>query len=147
MRSKAVVYSILSILFAAAVFVVAWMYFRFIMGKEAEEQPEKEDAGVKKAKTEEIKEVLKEGADLNKKCIDEDVILCFVDRVTAHENRTFEWYINLNTADTPFEENDYVPYLEFKLTFDEAKAYRKSFGNYLRKNQWEDITVKIFICI
>ena len=41
MRSKAVVYSILSILFAAAVFVVAWMYFRFIMGKETEEQPEK----------------------------------------------------------------------------------------------------------
>lgn len=113
----------------------------------AEEQPEKEDAEVKKAKTEEIKGVLKECADLNKKCIDEDVILCFVDRVTAHENRTFEWYINLNTADTPFEENDYVPYLEFKLTFDEAKAYRKSFGNYLRKNQWEDITVKIFICV
>ena len=41
MRSKAVVYSILSILFAAAVFVVAWMYFRFIMGKGTEEQPEK----------------------------------------------------------------------------------------------------------
>ena len=41
MRSKAVVYSILSILFAAAVFVVAWMYFSFIMGKDAEEQPEK----------------------------------------------------------------------------------------------------------
>ena len=40
-RSKAVVYSILSILFAAAVFVVAWMYFRFIMGKGTEEQPEK----------------------------------------------------------------------------------------------------------
>ncbi len=40
MRSKAVIFSILSIVFAAAVFIVAWMYFRFAAGTDAEEQPQ-----------------------------------------------------------------------------------------------------------
>ncbi len=36
-------------------------------------------------------------------------------------------------------------YLSFKIDFEQAKAYRKSTDQYLRANQWEDITVEVFI--
>lgn len=33
----------------------------------------------------------------------------------------------------------------FTIRFEEAKAYRKSYGAYLRLNQWEDLTVEVWI--
>ena len=41
MRSKSIIFPILSIVFAAAVFAVAWIYFRFISGTDADEEPVK----------------------------------------------------------------------------------------------------------
>ena len=34
---------------------------------------------------------------------------------------------------------------EFRIDFKTAKAFRKSGGNYLRVNQWEDLTVEVRI--
>ena len=34
---------------------------------------------------------------------------------------------------------------EFRIDFETAKAFRKSGGNYLRANQWEDLTVEVRI--
>ena len=111
-------------------------------------EPEKaEDADTKKAKTDAIKDVLRECADLSKKQLDDQMILCFVDRVVPHEDHSFDWYINLDTSDKDFEENEYIPYLTFKIGFEEAREYRKSLGNYLRSNQWSDLTVNIHLCI
>ena len=31
------------------------------------------------------------------------------------------------------------------IKFDEAEEYRKAAGCYLRKNQWEDITIDVYI--
>ena len=32
---------------------------------------------------------------------------------------------------------------EFRIDFETAKAFRKAQGNYLRANQWEDLTVEV----
>ena len=34
---------------------------------------------------------------------------------------------------------------EFRIDFETAKAFRKSGGNYLRANQWEDLTIEVRI--
>ncbi|MBS5314182.1 MAG: hypothetical protein KHY53_15335 [Clostridiales bacterium] len=34
---------------------------------------------------------------------------------------------------------------ELPLSFEQAVAYRKANGQYVRKNQWRDITVRVFI--
>jgi hypothetical protein len=40
--------------------------------------------------------------------------------------------------------NNY-PLFTFKIGFEEAEAFRKSCGCYLRANQWEDISVEVYI--
>lgn len=35
--------------------------------------------------------------------------------------------------------------MSFTIKFDEAGAYRKAIGCYLRKSQWEDITVDMYL--
>ena len=35
--------------------------------------------------------------------------------------------------------------MPFTIKFDEAKAYQKAISRYLRKNQWEDITVDVYL--
>ena len=36
---------------------------------------------------------------------------------------------------------------ELPLSFEQAAAYRKVNGQYVRKNQWRDTTVRVFIDI
>lgn len=97
--------------------------------------------------TEEIKQVLKECSALDVKKLDNDLILQFVDRVIVYEDQHFDWYIDLQGSDEDFEQKNYVFYQEFKLTFEEAKEYRKTFGNYIRKGQWGDVKVKVYVCV
>ncbi|MDE7243442.1 MAG: hypothetical protein K2O18_05620, partial [Oscillospiraceae bacterium] len=33
----------------------------------------------------------------------------------------------------------------FTITFDQAQAFKKQFGKYLRANQWNDMTVKVYL--
>ena len=37
------------------------------------------------------------------------------------------------------------PFWTFIISFEEAQAFRKANGGYLRKNQWEDLTVDVYI--
>ena len=37
------------------------------------------------------------------------------------------------------------PFWTFTIGFEEAQAFRKAGGGYLRKNQWEDLTVDVYI--
>ena len=37
------------------------------------------------------------------------------------------------------------PFWTFTISFEEAQAFRKANGGYLRKNQWEDLTVDVYI--
>lgn len=37
------------------------------------------------------------------------------------------------------------PFWTFTIGFEEAQAFRRANGGYLRKNQWEDLTVDVYI--
>ena len=36
-------------------------------------------------------------------------------------------------------------YFEFPIGFDEALDYKKAHGQHLRRNQWQDLTVHVYI--
>ena len=36
-------------------------------------------------------------------------------------------------------------YFKFSIGYEEAAAYRKAKGQYLRPSQWEDLTCEVFI--
>ena len=43
-----------------------------------------------------------------------------------------------------------VPFLTERkevLTFEKAKEYRNSYGRYLRRNQWRDIEIEVWMVI
>ena len=41
--------------------------------------------------------------------------------------------------------DNYILYDSFIIGFDTARAFRKSHGNYLRKNQYEDLKVEVYV--
>ena len=54
----------------------------------------------------------------------------------------------LNLIPHIFEDNSSTGYNEvwtFVINFDEAEKYRKLRGGFLRKNQWRDLTVHVFV--
>lgn len=90
--------------------------------------------------------MLENACDLNRKQIDEKLIDTLVERVTPTEAGIFRWYLNCDTQEAAaFAENDYILYDTFSLGFDEAKAYRKQFGNFIRANQWKDLNIEVYI--
>jgi len=45
-----------------------------------------------------------------------------------------------------YDPGDYFPpFMTLTIKFDEAEAYRKAAGCYLRKNQWEDLTIDVYL--
>lgn len=93
-----------------------------------------------------VKDMLENACDLEQKKIDGNLIEALVERVTPTEEGVFKWYLNRKaTEDTVFDEKDYLLYESFCLGFEEAKAYRKQYGNFIRANQWRDLQVEIYI--
>lgn len=41
--------------------------------------------------------------------------------------------------------DNFPPFLTLHIGFEEAETYRKAVGCYLRKNQWKDITVDVYL--
>ena len=41
--------------------------------------------------------------------------------------------------------DDFTPFLTIHIDYETAKAYRNDMGYYLRPNQWEDITIYIYL--
>lgn len=93
-----------------------------------------------------IYHALEETADLEKKFLDEALVDKVVERVVPYEGSLFRWYLNIGSEPKDsFNESDFVKYTEFVIDFDEARAYRKRFGNFIRSRQWNDITTEVYI--
>ena len=110
---------------------------------------QKESIDKKKEKLEVIKQTLKECTDFQQKSIDSRLVEQLVERVVPSDKATvFKFYINLlGEENSNFSTDDYYLYTTLKLGFDEARAYRKSMGKYLRSNQWKDLTVEVYLKI
>lgn len=114
-----------------------------------------------------IRKSLEEMIDFSKECLDEDVIRRFVDIIYHEADYEYSWFLKLDLSgdieevDVPeayqikiTKKNNFVPKIIIKdsrrivmdtvLLFEEARAYRKAYGNYLRQNQWNDLHVKVY---
>ena len=93
-----------------------------------------------------VSDMLEHACDLGRKKIDDKLIDTLVERVTPTETGIYRWYLNCDTQEeTVFAEKDYILYDAFCLSFEEAKAYRKQYGNFIRKNQWKDLNIEVYI--
>ena len=93
-----------------------------------------------------VSDMLEHACDLGRKKIDDKLIDTLVERVTPTETGIYRWYLNCDTQEeTVFAEKDYILYDTFCLSFEEAKAYRKQYGNFIRKNQWKDLNIEVYI--
>lgn len=111
------------------------------IGQEVTESTEDISSAIRK-----VKDVLENACNLKQKKIDGNLIEALVERVTPTEEGVFKWYLNCKaTEDAIFDEKEYTFYDSFCLCFEEAKAYRKQYGNFIRANQWRDLQVEVFI--
>lgn len=94
---------------------------------------------------ENIKAFLDEVCDLGQKQVSEEIVDALVERITPTEAGIFKWYIKNDDVGEVFDETQYVLCDRFTLGFEEAKQYRKSFGNFIRARQWRDINVEVYI--
>lgn len=63
-----------------------------------------------------------------------------------YSGRTFWTTAPYPSNHLAYDPNDYFPpFLTLHIKFEEAEAYRKATGCYLRKNQWEDLTVDVYL--
>lgn len=82
-----------------------------------------------------------DSVNINNKIIDQ-----FVKRVIPRTSLEFDWYMNM----LPHVEDDtlkdgFSEIWTFNIKFDTAEQYRKERGGYLRKYQWKDLTVHVFV--
>ncbi|MCM1224895.1 MAG: hypothetical protein NC548_61645, partial [Lachnospiraceae bacterium] len=93
-----------------------------------------------------IRKALEETADIDGKFVDESLIGQVVERVIPYKDGTFKWYLNIGREPlNEFSENSYAEYGQFDISFEEAKSYRKRFGNFIRMRQWRDIHVLVYM--
>lgn len=99
------------------------------------------------AEVEKIQAYLDKTCDLEEKQVSDELIEAIVERVTPTEEGVFKWYLKDEDYDMEmkFKEEQYVLMDRFTLGFEEAKTYRKSFGNFIRAQQWKDLDVEVYI--
>lgn len=94
-----------------------------------------------------VTEVLEKMCDLDQKQVDEELVDCLIRRITPTEKAVYKWYFKGENDDeeSTFSEENYILYDSFVIDFDTARAFRKSHGNYLRKNQYEDLKIEVYV--
>lgn len=94
-----------------------------------------------------IAEVLEKMCDLDQKQVDDELVDSLIRRITPTEEGVFKWYFKgeMDEEETSFKEDNYILYDSFVIDFDTARAFRKSHGNYLRKNQFEDLKIEVYV--
>lgn len=94
-----------------------------------------------------VTEVLGKMCDLDKKQVDEELVDSLIRRITPTEEGIFKWYFKGENDDeeSTFSEENYILYDSFVIDFETARAFRKNHGNYLRKNQWADLKIEVYV--
>lgn len=113
-----------------------------LTGVERMEEPVKLDMELEK-----IREFLDKACDLEQKKISDELINALVTKIIPTEDGIFKWYVQSESheLETTFQAEEYVLCDKFSLNFEMARAYRKTFGNFIRSTQWRDITVEVYI--
>lgn len=63
-----------------------------------------------------------------------------------YSGRTFWTTAPYPSNHLAYDPSDYFPpFMTLTIKFDEAEEYRKAAGCFLRKNQWEDLTIDVYL--
>lgn len=92
-----------------------------------------------------VKEFLSVFGDFDVKKLDDKIISSLVSRVTPTEDGVYKWYIGGGVVQNLFDDKDYILYDEFELDFETAKSYRKKYGNFIRRYQYQNLKVEVYI--
>lgn len=97
----------------------------------------------RKAGLERIRERLRELTDTDQDKISDELIDRLVNKIVPCPDSVFKWYLNL--SDKRSGSKEHILYDSFTIQFEEASAYRKKCGTYLRESQWNDLLVQVYI--
>lgn len=113
-----------------------------------------------------IKSTLERMIDFSSGVIDHDILEEVIGRIVHTGDYDFTFYLNLGVDDIgslnseekelkvkqfgnkkgyEIIKENHIKLCDFQIDFETAKKYRKMSGNYLRKNQWNDINVEVYI--
>ena len=94
-----------------------------------------------------VTQVLDKTCDLDQKQVAEELVDSLIRRITPTEDGVYKWYFKGENDDeeSKFSEDNYVLYDNFVVYFDTASSFRKKFGNYLRKNQYKDLKIEVYV--
>ena len=81
--------------------------------------------------------------DFTEHYVDREVIKQFVHTIVPVTETCFNWYMNFDLIDVPNDMKKLV--WEFTIDYQGARSYRKEKDGMLRPNQWQDLTVRVFI--
>lgn len=94
-----------------------------------------------------IQDYLQKTFDLESEKVSPELVETLVERVMPYDGWLFKIFMKRETAkkNEVFDEKDYIKCDEFVIDFDSARDYRRRNGNFLRKNQWHDIKIEVYI--
>lgn len=94
-----------------------------------------------------VTEVLDKISDLDQKQVNEELVDCLIRRITPTEEGVYKWYFKGENDDeeSKFSEDNYILYDTFVIDYATANEYRKKHGNYLRKNQYNELKVEVYL--
>ena len=80
--------------------------------------------------------------DFTQPIVKRGIIDAFVRKIVAHSALEFDWYLNLvpHAADSGFKE-----VISFTIEYESAHSYREMRGEILRKYQYKNIVVHIYV--
>ena len=90
-----------------------------------------------------VEDFLLSKMDFTEHYVDREVIKQFVHTIVPVTETCFHWYMNFDLIDVPNDMKKLV--WEFTIDYKSARSYRKEKDGMLRPNQWQDLTVKVFI--
>ena len=90
-----------------------------------------------------VEDFLLSKMDFTEHYIDREVIKQFVHTIVPVTKTCFNWYMNFDLIEKPNDMKKLV--WEFTIDYKSALSYRKEKDGMLRQNQWQDLTVRVFI--
>lgn len=92
----------------------------------------------------ELEKILSQKLDFTPPKLDRQILEKLIVRIVPITHTEFSWYMNFLPREKENLE-EYQCVWNFTLNFEQAKAYRKLKKGMLRSNQWEDLTVHVYI--
>lgn len=99
-----------------------------------------------------IRKALEQIVDVSGPSLDNGLIEQFVEVVTPIQNYAFRWKLNFDKPKMQSERADLSnpsdpPIMQFTISFEEAKAYRKSnkMSTQFRERDWTDLSVEVYL--